>query len=104
VTTARSKSSEKSGVIPAKVSAKMKKSASAKGGRPAKDEVDEEIERRRPATVRERKLKKGPAAEPGEEGCVNAKADDFINKFKQQLKLQRLDSMLRYKEMLGRGT
>lgn len=26
---------------------------------------------------------------------VDAKADDFINKFKQQLKLQRLDSLLR---------
>ncbi|CAM8939085.1 unnamed protein product [Rhodiola kirilowii] len=34
---------------------------------------------------------------------VDSKADDFINKFKQQLKLQRLDSILRYKEMLGRG-
>ncbi|KAF9620449.1 hypothetical protein IFM89_012626 [Coptis chinensis] len=34
---------------------------------------------------------------------VDAKADDFINKFKNQLKLQRLDSILRYKEMLGRG-
>ncbi|GMP80650.1 hypothetical protein CsSME_00035670 [Camellia sinensis var. sinensis] len=38
-----------------------------------------------------------------EEG-VDAKADDFINRFKQQLKLQRLDSILRYKEMLSRGS
>lgn len=37
----------------------------------------------------------------GDEG-VDAKADDFINKFKQQLRLQRLDSLLRYKEMLRR--
>lgn len=96
----RSKSSEKYGVIPAKVSAKMKKSASEKG-------VDtkgvEEIERRRPATVRERKGKKETAS-AGEDGGVDAKADDFISKFKQHLKLQRLDSLLRYKEMLGRGT
>lgn len=34
---------------------------------------------------------------------VNAKADDFINKFKQQLKLQRLESIMRYKEMINRG-
>lgn len=34
---------------------------------------------------------------------VNAKADDFINKFKQQLKLQRLESFMRYKEMINRG-
>lgn len=34
---------------------------------------------------------------------VNAKADDFINKFKQQLKLQRLESIMRYKDMINRG-
>jgi len=34
---------------------------------------------------------------------VNAKADDFINKFKHQLKLQRLDSIMRYKDMFNRG-
>lgn len=41
----------------------------------------------------------------GEEegGEVDARADDFINRFRQQLKLQRLDSLLRYKEMLNRG-
>ncbi|XP_057538262.1 pathogen-associated molecular patterns-induced protein A70-like [Amaranthus tricolor] len=32
-----------------------------------------------------------------EEIEVDAKADDFINKFKQQLKLQRLESLLRYR-------
>ncbi|KAK7329033.1 hypothetical protein VNO77_23178 [Canavalia gladiata] len=37
-----------------------------------------------------------------EEG-VDAKADDFINRFRQQLKLQRLDSILRYRDMLKRN-
>ncbi|XP_075502089.1 pathogen-associated molecular patterns-induced protein A70-like [Primulina tabacum] len=35
--------------------------------------------------------------------AVDAKADDFINRFRQQLKMQRLDSLLRYKDMLKRG-
>lgn len=35
----------------------------------------------------------------GEEG-VDAKADDFINRFRQQLRLQRLDSILRCRDML----
>ncbi|KAL6220998.1 hypothetical protein ACLB2K_008751 [Fragaria x ananassa] len=39
----------------------------------------------------------------GDDEGVDAKADDFINRFKQQLKLQRLDSLLRYKEMLQRN-
>ncbi|XP_062232013.1 pathogen-associated molecular patterns-induced protein A70-like [Phragmites australis] len=37
------------------------------------------------------------------EQCVDARADDFINKFRQQLQLQRLNSLLNYKEMLNRG-
>ncbi|KAL3532625.1 hypothetical protein ACH5RR_006146 [Cinchona calisaya] len=37
-----------------------------------------------------------------EGGGVDEKADDFINRFRQQLKLQRLNSILRYKEMLNR--
>nr|CAB3460852.1 unnamed protein product [Digitaria exilis] len=40
--------------------------------------------------------------EPAEQG-VDARADDFINKFRQQLQLQRLNSLLNYKEVLGRG-
>ncbi|PPR92909.1 hypothetical protein GOBAR_AA27775 [Gossypium barbadense] len=36
----------------------------------------------------------------GDDQGVDAKADDFINRFKQQLKLQRLDSLLRYRDML----
>ncbi|XP_052140006.1 pathogen-associated molecular patterns-induced protein A70-like [Oryza glaberrima] len=35
---------------------------------------------------------------------VDARADDFINKFREQLQLQRLNSLLNYNEMLNRGT
>ncbi|ERN19788.1 uncharacterized protein LOC18448183 [Amborella trichopoda] len=52
----------------------------------------------RPASVR---VKSTTAEEGSDE--VDAKADDFINKFKQQLKLQRLESLVRYKEMINRG-
>lgn len=41
--------------------------------------------------------------ETAEDGEVDLKADDFINRFKQQLELQRRNSILRYKKMLGRG-
>ncbi|XP_035539188.1 pathogen-associated molecular patterns-induced protein A70-like [Juglans regia] len=34
---------------------------------------------------------------------VDMKADDFISKFKQQLRLQRLDSLLRYRDLLKRN-
>ncbi|XAR67159.1 hypothetical protein NMG60_11013616 [Bertholletia excelsa] len=75
---------------------RMKKSASERAM--LDEEEEEEMERRRPATVRERH-----AVFSGEDEGVDAKADDFINRFKQQLKLQRLDSLLRYREMLNRG-
>ncbi|CAN1786375.1 Pathogen-associated molecular patterns-induced protein A70 [Linum perenne] len=85
------------GEIPKKLPKKMKKSASTKS---AFGHFEEEqiVEARRPATVREAKSKKLIV-----EDEEDAKADDFINKFKQQLKLQRLDSIIRYKEMVGRG-
>ncbi|KAK2987539.1 hypothetical protein RJ640_021593 [Escallonia rubra] len=80
--------------------AKLKKSASASfADGHMEEEQTEEIDRRRPATVRV-----GEAASFGDDEGVDAKADDFISKFKQQLKLQRVDSLVRYKEMLGRGT
>ncbi|KAJ1263845.1 hypothetical protein BS78_09G218200 [Paspalum vaginatum] len=41
--------------------------------------------------------------EPEADHGVDARADDFINKFRQQLQLQRLNSLLNYKEMLSRG-
>ncbi|XP_047056904.1 pathogen-associated molecular patterns-induced protein A70-like [Lolium rigidum] len=44
------------------------------------------------------------ATEAAPAACVDERADDFINKFRQQLQLQRLNSLLNYKEMLNRGT
>ncbi|CAA3008692.1 Hypothetical predicted protein [Olea europaea subsp. europaea] len=61
-------------------------------------EPEEEADLRRPATVKET-----TSSNWVEDEAVDAKADDFINRFRQQLKLQRLDSILRYKEMLSRG-
>ncbi|KAH6761311.1 hypothetical protein C2S51_018260 [Perilla frutescens var. frutescens] len=86
-----------SGEIPTKLPAKMRKSASVKSafGHFVEEDI---VEARRPATVRER----GSATVAADDG-VDAKADDFINRFKQQLKLQRLDSIIRYKDMIGRG-
>ncbi|KAK3014618.1 hypothetical protein RJ639_009117 [Escallonia herrerae] len=78
-----------SGEIPAKLPQKMRKSASLKSAFGHFEEEDI-VETRRPATVREGKVK---AADDDEE--VDAKAADFINKFKQQLKLQRNDSIIR---------
>lgn len=86
-----------SGEVPAKLSAKMKKSASMKSPF-AHFEEDDIVEARRPVTVRERSAK---VTDVDEE--VDARADDFINKFKQQLKLQRIDSIMRYKEVINRG-
>ncbi|XLR09352.1 hypothetical protein HN51_064368 [Arachis hypogaea] len=54
--------------------------------------VEDDEVRQRPATTTE---------STGEDEKVETKADDFINKFnKQQLKLQRTRSSIRYKEML----
>ncbi|GLT54198.1 hypothetical protein SLA2020_274160 [Shorea laevis] len=87
-----------SGEMPAKLPRKMKKSASAKSAF-AHFEEDEIVEARRPETMREGKVS---VTEDDDE--VDAKADDFINKFKQQLKLQRLDSMMDYKGGINRGS
>lgn len=38
-----------------------------------------------------------------EEKEVDARADDFINRFRHQLRLQRLESLTQYKDMLNRG-
>ncbi|XP_031276811.1 pathogen-associated molecular patterns-induced protein A70-like [Pistacia vera] len=56
----------------------------------------ETLEQRRPQTAR---LDRTETIGDDDQG-VDAKADDFINNFRRQLKLQRLDSLLRYKEML----
>ncbi|PON96029.1 hypothetical protein TorRG33x02_082770 [Trema orientale] len=98
VTRSKSDTKPTSGEAPAKLSRKMKKSASAKSAFAHFEEADV-VESRRPATVREGKARVTEV----DDDEVDAKADDFINKFKQQLKLQRLDSIIRYKEMIGRG-
>ncbi|GFP90118.1 hypothetical protein PHJA_001155700 [Phtheirospermum japonicum] len=97
----RTKSDTKpaSGEIPTKLPARMRKSASLKSPF-AHFEEEEIVETRRPATVRE----KGSARATDGDEEVDAKADDFINRFKEQLKLQRLDSIVRYKDMIGRGS
>ncbi|BAT82508.1 hypothetical protein LR48_Vigan07g257000 [Vigna angularis] len=87
-----------SGEVPVKLPRKMKKSASSKSAF-AHFKEEDIVENRRPATVREAKVNGAVVDDE-----VDAKADDFINKFKQQLKLQRLDSIMRYKEMIGRGS
>ncbi|XP_010262112.1 PREDICTED: uncharacterized protein LOC104600711 [Nelumbo nucifera] len=100
----RSKSDTKpsSGDIPVKLPQKMKKSATTKSAFRHFEEEDI-VERRRPSTVRENESKASDLQSVGVDEEVDAKADDFINRFKQQLKLQRLDSIMRYKEMLSRG-
>lgn len=99
VTRSKSDSKTVAGETPVRLPTKMKKSASLKS---AFNHFEEEdiVDARRPATVRER----GAKATKVDDEEVDAKADDFINRFKQQLKLQRLDSIIRYKEMIGRGS
>ncbi|QCD80290.1 hypothetical protein DEO72_LG2g611 [Vigna unguiculata] len=70
--------------------AEMRKSASERRG-PIEREEEEEVERRRPQTARVE------ATSCREDEEVDAKADDFINRFKKQLRLQRIDSLLRYR-------
>ncbi|XP_031283810.1 pathogen-associated molecular patterns-induced protein A70-like [Pistacia vera] len=87
------------GEIPKKLPKKMKKSASTKSAFSHFEEEDI-VETRRPATTKEGKAKATQVVDDE----VDAKADDFIYKFKQQLKLQRIDSIIRYKEMITRGS
>ncbi|KAL8216539.1 hypothetical protein R6Q57_023376 [Mikania cordata] len=84
-----------SGEVPVRLSAKMNKSASLKSAF-SHFEENKIVEARRPASVRERR---SPEVDDVE---VDSKADDFINRFKHQLKLQRLDSIIRYKDMVNR--
>lgn len=99
--------------LPATLPLKMKKSASLKSS-VAHSKEEDVVESRRPATVREGKAKvvelkrlaDGDDVGDGnsDDEQVDAKADDFINKFKQQLKLQRLDSIMRHREVIKRGS
>ncbi|KAI3975396.1 hypothetical protein MKX01_004483 [Papaver californicum] len=74
------------------------------------DGHQDEDERRRNLTAKEKKSQSmndhhKKEFSDDEEGRVvdeevDAKADDFINRFKNQLKLQRLDSIMQYKDLL----
>lgn len=90
------------GEVPVNLATKMKKSASDKSMF-AHFEAEEAEVVPRPATVRVRPERREAGEEDDEEREVDARADDFINRFRQQLKLQRLDSIMRYKGMLNRG-
>ncbi|OIS99891.1 PREDICTED: uncharacterized protein LOC109230384 [Nicotiana attenuata] len=68
-----------------------------------KEEEEEVVVRQRPATVREKKQGMKKSFGRDDEATVDRKADDFISKFREQLKMQRIDSIQRYKEMLNRG-
>ncbi|KAL3744757.1 hypothetical protein ACJRO7_013945 [Eucalyptus globulus] len=88
--------------------AKMKKSASDRSAvGQFEDEEEDQVERRRPETAREGRKKSDTAAAPvpapEEEDEINAKADAFINRFERDPKLERLDSIMRFKEKLNRG-
>ncbi|KAL4649317.1 hypothetical protein ACB092_01G006300 [Castanea dentata] len=88
VYTSKSDAKPTSGEVPTKLTRKIKKSMSVKLASfhfEGEEDINN-IENRRPATVREGKVS------VTEDEEVDAKADDFINKFKQQLKLQRLNS------------
>ncbi|KAF7109908.1 hypothetical protein CFC21_110094 [Triticum aestivum] len=96
--------------------ARLRKSASDKSAFAhfVAEEDTEVVEARRPATTRDGERRRRPvAAEPEEPvseeeieeagGEVDARADDFINNFRHQLKLQRIDSFMRYRDTLRRG-
>ncbi|CAA6666152.1 unnamed protein product [Spirodela intermedia] len=74
-----------------KMAAKLMKSVSAMSA----FQLEEKVVPQRPATPK--------PSHPPEDEEVDAKADDFINRFRQQLNLQRLESIIRYRDMLGRG-
>ncbi|KAJ8448834.1 hypothetical protein Cgig2_011455 [Carnegiea gigantea] len=85
------------GEVPIRLPAKMKKSASDKSAFNHFQLVDE-TETTTETFIEERENAVGNDSE------VDARADDFINRFREQLKMQRLESIVRYKEMISRGT
>ncbi|CAL9099804.1 unnamed protein product [Musa acuminata var. zebrina] len=82
------------GEMPPKLPVRIKKSASEKSAFAHFEEAEVE------AAGRDAVEAEGSGG--GDE--VDARADDFINRFRQQLRLQRLESIARYKEMLTRGS
>ncbi|XP_028751662.1 pathogen-associated molecular patterns-induced protein A70-like [Neltuma alba] len=72
---------------------KMKKSASDKAA--SRTQEEEEVDRRTPEPETARYRAGIETASFAEDETVDAKADDFINRFRQQLRLQRVNSFLR---------
>ncbi|XP_030452694.1 TMV resistance protein N-like isoform X2 [Syzygium oleosum] len=70
-------------------------------GQEVEVEEDDIVESRLLATERKGK---GKASDEVDEQEIDARAKEFINRFKQELKLERLNSFMRYKEMLDRGS
>ena len=85
----RSDTAPASGEVPVKLPRKMKKSASTKSAFSHFKEDDViAVENRRPVNLRKGRVSAAVDG-GGDDDGVDAKADDFINKFKEQLKLQR---------------
>ncbi|GJS53879.1 putative mediator of RNA polymerase II transcription subunit 10b-like protein isoform 1 [Tanacetum coccineum] len=83
-------------VVDSKKSKKMKKSTSLKVG--FKDDFDDDVaalESRRPDTVRVKKVMMVEEDDDDDGVEVDSRADDFINKFKNDLKLQRIESIMK---------
>lgn len=87
-----------SGEILEKLPRKIKKAASDNSAF-AHFEEDDVVETSLPAAASEGKV---GVAELDEE--VDARANDFINNFKHQLKLERMNSIMNYKEVINRGS
>nr|GEU86537.1 hypothetical protein [Tanacetum cinerariifolium] len=78
-------------LVDSKYSTKMKKSASLKVG--FKDDNHDDVavvKARRPETVRVKKTVMMVEEEDDDDMEVDSRADDFINKFKNDLKMQRI--------------
>lgn len=89
---------------PAAEEAHYGRSQSERQSKKGKSQQGADAEERRMTKSSSEARKPAPAPEEPAEQGVDARADDFINSFRQQLKLQRLNSLLNYKEMLNRGS
>ncbi|GLU22106.1 hypothetical protein SLE2022_382030 [Rubroshorea leprosula] len=61
------------------------------------DEDFHDLKEKKPAAAASKKLEKMPSMD------INERAEAFIRKFRQQLLLERLESIENYEKMLARG-